>query len=248
MTITLGTFTCSALTAQPYGYEGEARTGLTARTFRISGLLTAAQWQSLLSNYNTWRDARIQDADTEASGVVGSTIALTINSVNGISVSSLACWFVDPPTGEQVGLYINASAVLVDAAQALQVVLREKEKAVTKQDDLPNLGTITLGSAVVTLTRPLDTRQDGPNVALTAGGTSYVSGALKAHKVRQIEGYISSGTYSDLLSWYDTIIASVPAATSWFPISPPQATAEVVVTSGVKATRYNVSLTALQIL
>lgn len=249
MTITLGTFTCSALTAQPYGYEGTARTGLTARTFRISGLLTATQWQSLRSNYDTWRNLRIQDADTLTSGTVGSTIALSINNVNGISVSNLACWFADPPSGEQVGSFINTSAVLVDANQALEVLLREREKDVSSQDNLPDLGTVTLGTVVIKLTRPLDTRQDGPTVGMTSTGTSYVTGPLKAHKVRQIEGFIQSGgSFADVLTWYDTTISSVPAATSWFPITAPQATAEVVVASGVKSTRYNVTLTALQIL
>lgn len=249
MTIALGTFTCSNLTAQPYGYEGEARTGLTARTFRIAGLLTPAQWQTLLSNYATWRNARIQDPDTLAAGTVGTTIALTIAGANGVSVTSLACWFTEPPNGEQVGPYINASVLLVDAAQALEVLLREREKATSSSDgDRPNLGTLTLGSATITLTRPLDTRQDGPGVSLTAGGTSYVTGPLAAHKVRQIEGYISSGTYADLLSWYDTTIASVPAATSWFPISAPSATAEVIVSGGAKSTRTSVTLSVLQIL
>lgn len=247
MTIIIGTFTCSTLTAQPYGYEGEARTGLTARTFRIAGLLTASQWQTLLSNYATWRDARIQDADTVASATVGTTIALTV-AANGVSVSSLACWFADPPTGEQVGSYVQASVLLVDANQALQVLLRQKEKELSANDDRPNFGTVTLGSATVTLTKPLDTRQDGPNVSLTAGGTSYITGALKAHKVRQIEGYISSGTYANVLSWYDSTISSIPAVNDWFPISPPQATAEVIISGGAKSTRYSVTLTALQIL
>lgn len=248
MTITLGTFTCSTLTAQPFAYEGTARTGLTARTFRISGLLTAAQWQDLLSNYNTWRDSRLTDADTLSSATVGTTIALTV-AANGVSVSALACWFAEPPSGEQVGPYINASVLLVDAAQALAVLLREKEKArQATEAERPSLGTLTLGSATITLTKPLDTRQDGPSVSLTAGGTSYVTGALAAHKVRQIEGYISSGTYADLLSWYDTTIASVPASAAWFPIAAPQATAEVIISGGAKSTRYSVTLTALQIL
>jgi hypothetical protein len=94
----------------------------------------------------------------------------------------------------------------------------------------------------------METRQDGPSVALTATGVSYVTGALAAHKVRQIEGYLSSGTYDDLLSWYDTTIAAVPAATSWFPTSAPSATAEVIISGGAKSTRYSVSITALQIL
>lgn len=249
MTVTIGSFSTNRLTAQPFGYEGEARTGLTARTFRISGLLTPAEWQTLVSEYNSWRSTRIQDADTLYSGVVGTTIALTITTTNNLSVSSLACWFAEPPSGEQAGVYVSATVTLVDAAQALAVLLRQKEKERQSSEALtPNLGTVTLGSAVVTLTKPMETRQDGPNVALTATGVSYVTGPLAAHKVRQIEGYISSGTYSDLLSWYDTTIASVPAATSWFPISPPTATAEVIISGGAKSTRYNVSLTALQII
>jgi hypothetical protein len=92
------------------------------------------------------------------------------------------------------------------------------------------------------------TRQDGPTVALTATGTSYVTGALTAHKVRNIEGYLSTGTFDDLLAWYDETIAAVPAATSWFPITAPSATAEVIISGGAKSTRYNVTLTALQIL
>jgi len=249
MTITIGSFTCSALTAQPFGYEGEARTGLTARTFRLSGLLTPTQWQTLVSTYDTWRNTRITDQDTLLSGTVGTTVSLSIASVNGLSVTGLACWFAEPPAGEQTGAYISATAVLVDAAQALAVLLRGQERQRQNTEaTTPNLGTVTLGGAVVTLTRPMETRQDGPTVAMTATGTSYVTGPLAAHKVRQIEGYISSGTFADLLSWYDTTIAAVPAATSWFPITAPTATAEVIISGGAKSTRYSVSLTALQIL
>jgi hypothetical protein len=253
MTITIGAFTCQTLTAQPFGYEGDARTGLTARTFQISGLLTPAQWQSLVSVYNTWRDTRITDADTLSSGVVGTTVALTINA-NGLSVTALACWFAEAPTGEQAGAYINTSLTLVDSAQALAVLLREEEKSRQSTEALvPSLGTITFTRAtgtspIVTLTAPMDTRQDGPTVALTATGTSYITGPLIAHKIRNVEGYITTGTFADLLSWYDETIAAVPAATSYFPITAPTATAEVIITGGVKATRYSVTLTVLQIL
>lgn len=252
MTVTIGSFTCNALTAQPFGYEGEARTGLTARTFAISGLLTPGQWQSLISEYNTWRNARIQDQDTLLSGTVGTTVLVTITSTNGLSVTSLPCWFTEAPSGEQAGAYVSASVTLVDAAQALAVLLRQKEKE-RQANEVPNLGTVTFTRAsgtspVVTLTAPMLTRQDGPTVALTATGTSYVTGPLAAHKVRQIEGYLSTGTFDDLLAWYDETIAAVPQASSWFPITAPSATAEVVVEGGVKSTRYNVQLTALQIL
>lgn len=412
MTITIGSFTCSTLTAQPFGYEGEARTGLTARSFVISGLLTPAQWQALLGAYNGWRNTRITDQDTLLSKTVGTTIALTV-AANGVSVSALPCWFVEAPTGEQAGAYISTSVTLVDAAQALAVLLREQELANERQiaeaedvdcavitanlqrqkdetdceltalqtgladdfaeqellkqkidaqarstaytsgtaslaaiktaeaniellekeaeytgraskaadiaaadldlevqstqaqatafaanttplanrekakidielleyaakitaltsgtrlndlktaraldavyekyinEDLPNLGTVTLGSATVTLTKPMDTRSDGPQVALTATGVSYVTGPLVAHETRQIEGIITSGTYANVLSWYDTTIAAVPAVGSWFPVSAPTATAEPFLIGGVKSTRYTVSLEAKKII
>ena len=43
MTLTIGAFSTNALTAQPFGYEGDARQGLTARKWTISGLVTKAQ-------------------------------------------------------------------------------------------------------------------------------------------------------------------------------------------------------------
>lgn len=254
MTITIGGFSCNNLTAQPFGYEGEARTGLTARQFRVAGLMTAAEWASLVSVYNTWRDTRLTDADTLSSAAVGTTVSVTISSSNGLSVSGLACWFADAPTGEQAGAYVSASATLVDANQALAVLLREQEKSRQGNEALvPSFGTVTLTrgsgtSPVVTLTKPMNTRQDGPNVALTATGVSYISGPLAAHKVRQIEGYITTGTFDDVLSWYDESVGSVPASAAWFPISAPTATAEVIVLGGAKSTRYSVSLTAVQII
>jgi hypothetical protein len=248
MTITIGTFSANALTAQPFGYEGEARTGLTARTFQVSGLLTPTQWQALISEYNTWRNLRITDEDTLSSGTVGTTINLTISPANGLSVTSLPCWFTEPPSGDQAGAYISASATLVDAAQALAVLLRTEEKNRERSELLPNLGTVTLGSAVVTLTKPMLTRRDGPDVALTATGVSYITGSLVAHKARDIEGYITTGTYDDVLSWYDTTIASVPATNTWFPVTAPTATAEVIIDGGAKSTRYTVQLSAVQII
>ena len=248
MTITIGTFSANALTAQPFGYEGEARSGLTARTFQISGLLTSAQWQALVAEYNSWRNTRITDEDTLSSGVVGTTVALTITSTNGLSVSSLACWFAEPPSGEQAGAYINATATMVDAAQALEVLLRTEEKNRERNEDLPNLGTVTLGSAVVTLTKPMDTRRDGPEVALTATGVSYITGSLVAHKVREIEGFITTGTYADVLAWYDAGIAAVPSTGTWFPASAPSATAEAIIDGGVKTTRYTVQVSAIRII
>ena len=249
MTITIGSFSTNALTAQPFAYEGDARTGLTARTFRINGILTESQWQALIGVYDAWRDSRITDDDTLYSGSVGTTVSLTSTNTNGLSVTSLPVWFCEPPTGEQRGNYVAATATVVDAAQALAVLLRGEEKErLKKQWTLPSFGTVTLGSAVVTLLKPMETRTDIPKVQLTATGNSYVTGALTSHKVRNIEGWITTGTFADVLSWVDSAIAAVPSAGSWFPVSAPTATAEVIITGGAKYTRYTVQLEALQIL
>ena len=248
MTITIGTFSTNRLTTQPFGYEGDARDGLTARTFTVAGLLSSTQWQALVSEYNTWRNLRITDPDTLSSGTVGTTVNLTISSTNGLTVTNLPCWFVDPPSGEQLGAYVNASATLVDAAQALAVALRQEEKNRQRSEDLPNFGTVTLGSAVVTLTKPMLSRRDGPDVALTATGVSYISGPLRAHTIREIEGYITTGTFDNVLSWYDSTVASVPSAGTYFPVTAPTAAAEVIIAGGAKTTRFSVQVTAVQII
>jgi hypothetical protein len=358
MTVTIGSFTCNLLTVQPFGYEGEARTGLTARTFQISGLLTAAQWQDLLSEYNTWRDTRINDQDTLLSESVGTTVNLTTTPANGVSVTSLPCWFVEPPSGDQTGNYVSAAVLLVDAAEALEVLLRERELAKEREiadaqdvdcaviaanlqrqkdetdceltaleggladdyaeqelrrqkidavaratayaadtaalaslqgasmdielleyaakvtawtsgsrlanlktaraldavyekyinEDLPNLGTVTLGGATITLIQPMETRSDGPQVALTASGSSYITGPLVAHETRQINGHVTSGSFANVLSWYDTAIASVPGPGTWFPVSGPTASAEPFLIAGAKSTRYTVTVEVKKII
>jgi hypothetical protein len=258
MTVTIGAFSCNLLTVQPFGYEGEARSGLTARTFVISGLLTPAQWQSLLSVYNTWRDTRITDADTLSSGVVGTTIALTANA-NGVSVTSLACWFTEPPSGEQTGAYISGSVTLVDAAQALAVLLREQEKSrqssesttpsfgswyiVTGTPDkiVPSLGVGETAAATIVLTADPVTYQDGPTLGLTTTGAHVLQGPLTATKVRRIQGTTSSASWTVIQTWYEEVVASIPSVNSYFPISPPTATAEIIISAGAKSTRYTVS-------
>jgi hypothetical protein len=237
MTFSIGAFSCSLLTAQPLGYEGDARTGLTARTWRISGLLTAAQWQSLLSVYDTWRNARIQDPDTLTSNSVGTTVSYS-GSANGVTWSGVGCWFAEAPSGEQVGSYIQASVVLVDAAQALAVLRQEQVLGAAKF----TFGTYTLGTTTLQLLKPPETYQDTPTMALTASGATYITGPLSATRVRNIEGTTNAAGWVAIQSWYETTIASAPAAGAWFPISAPSATAEAQIVGGVRADLYTVSI------
>ena len=248
MTVSIGAFTCSTLLAQPFGYEVTAvQDGLTARRWLVSGLLTTAQWSSLLSVYNTWRDARLLDADTLSSATVGTTVSLTA-SANGLSWSGIGCWFTSAPTGEQAGVYISASCELVDATQALAVLLRETEKQRQRSEALtPSLGTVALGTATLTLLAPMETYQDTPQLQLTAAGGHYVSGPLTATRVRRIQGTTTSAGWTNVRSWYETSVAAVPALGAWYPISAPSATAEVIINAGVKETRYTVTVDVAEV-
>jgi len=247
MTVTIGAFSCRLLQVQPFGYEGDARAGLTARKFTIQGLLTPVQDTALLGVYNNWRDLRIADDDTLLSGTVGSTVSLTAATDN-TTVTALPCWFTQAPQTQQLGIYKATTVELVDAAQALQVLLRSKEKEREASEALrPSFGTVTLGSAVITLTKPMETYTDVPQLQLTPGGFHHVTGPLTFVRVRDIEGYCSSSGWTSLQTWYETTVATSPAANSWFPQSAPTATAEVIIDGGVKSTRYTVRLPLLQV-
>jgi hypothetical protein len=245
---TIGAFSANYLTEQPYGYEGDARVGRTARKWLFDAILTVAQTQSLITVYDTWRNARIQDVDTEVSGAVGTTVSLTCDSMVA-SVSGLACWFTKAPEIKDAGTYYRQVSVeLVDAAQAVDVVLREQEASREKGEPLHGtFGTYTLGSATLTLSKPTEGYQDGPELALMATGNHYLTGPLVATKTRIIEGTTNSTGWGYVRTWYESIIATNPSVGTWFPISPPSAEAEAIVDGGVKSTRYTVSVTLAEI-
>lgn len=248
MSVSIGAFTTNKLLAQPFGYdEADTSAGLTARKWTVSGLLTASEWQSLLSVYNNWRDTRITDADTLSSASVGTTVSLTANA-NGLTWSGVGCWFLSAPNGTQVGPYVQASVELVDAAQALAVLLRQEEKNRQRNEaTTPSLGTVTLGSATLTLLSPMETYQDTPQLQLTASGSHYINGPLSATRVRRIEGTTTSSGWTAVRSWYESTVAAIPSIGTWYPISAPQATAEVIISGGAKSTRYTVTVDVAEV-
>lgn len=242
MAITIGTADFPTLTAQPFGYEEtNTRAGQTARKWLITGLLKPSEWLSLLDEYDDWRDTRIDDEPTETSGVVGTTIAFTGDGPGGQSWTNVACWFISAPTASQSGAYLSASVELVDANQALEVLLKGEEEAAA-DEDLPNLGTITLGTTVLTLLKPVDAYATSPTMELTAGGTHYIQGALVPYSIKDVEGTTDLAGWDAIRAWYETQIVAVPLSGSYFPITAPSASAENKVVSGVKIVQYTVSI------
>jgi len=242
------TFTFNTLTAQPFGYaEIDTQTGLTARRWRITGLCTPNEWQDLLQVYNAWQSDRKEDEDSLKSGVVGTTASLSAFA-NGITWTSVPCWFTVAPSGEQTGAYVSVDAEVVDANEALQVLLLLEQKNKQRSEALlPDLGTVTVGTTVLTLLKPMETYENNPQVALTVAGSHYISGPLTASRIRDIEGTTYTEGWEDLLEWFEDIVQTTPEAATWFPITAPTASAEAVIEDGVKTTRYTVTLRLLQI-
>lgn len=242
MTASIGSFSFPNLTAQPFGYqETEVSGGLTARKWVLSGLLLPSEWVSLLSIYDTWRATRIQDEATETSGVIGTTVAFSGSANGGQSWSNVACWFLSAPSGTQSGAYISASVEIVDANQSLAVILKQKEVGEAEEGN-PDLGTFTLGGAVLTLLKPPDSYSDTPTLELTATGNHLISGPKVVVRVKDIEGTTDAAGWASVRSWYEAAVTSTPTAGAYFPLGAPSASAKNKIVSGQTVIEYTISI------
>lgn len=249
MSITIETAEFSALTAQPFGYnEGDTQKGLTAKKWAITGPLDPAEWLALLDVYDAWRDARIEDEDSLQSLSIGTTVSLSGTGPGGQTWQT-ECWFISAPTGEQVGAKILASIEVVDANEALQILIKEQENATqSDENSRPDLGTVTVGTVIVTLLKPMETYGEGPQLQLTASGKYFLSGPFTIRRIRDIEGVIDAQDIATLRTWYESQIVSMPSTGSWYPISSPSFSAEAKVVAGVKTTEYTVTIQLAEII
>lgn len=243
MAVTIGTLTIDRLTAQPFGYEEEStRQGMVARSWAVSGLLKPSEWLQLLQVFESWRTVRLSDPDTAISLAVGTTVAFS-GSFAGVSWSNVACWFSGAPQGSAAGAYIAASCELVDATEALALLIRSQEKDLeVEADAAPDYGTITLGNAVITLLDNPEGWGTGPSAAVSASGYLIVQGPLRPIRSKKVNGYTSEQGWADLKAWYESTARQLPVHGTYYPVSPPEMTKQQVVVGGVKTTRCNVSL------
>jgi hypothetical protein len=246
-TLSIGSFTTDGKhSVQPYGHDGDPRAGLTARKWSLSLLLTNAEWIALNNAYTAWRDVRILDEDTKKSGVVGTTILFTSDGF-GTSWTAVPCWFIEAPNGEHVGPeYLLAKVGLVDAAQALQVILKEKEKE-ESNEDLPDLGTLTIGTTVLKLLQVPDTYEEPPQVGITASGKDWIQGPKVAIRRRSVVGTTDAVGWDGIKTWFENIVPTTPGTDIWYPASAPKTEAKNKVVEGVKIVEYTVTLEQRQI-
>jgi hypothetical protein len=237
------TLTLRYLQAQPIGYaEAETEQGLTARRFTVAGLCTPAQWVTCCSLFDAWQAAKILEAPTIASRVVGATVALTC-AAHGRSVTSLACWFTGAPAGETTGAWVKVSFTLIDAAQQLAVLLRQNEKGRLGADAfLPAYGTITLGSTTLALLDQPEAFEDGPSLEPTSTGGFVARGPLVASEVRNVRGVTDAAGWTAVKAWFAATIAARPGATDLWPVGELGLERDRIVSGGAVIERYIVSV------
>lgn len=247
MAITVGGLTIAALQQLPFTHAGDANTGRTARHWPVQAILTPAEWLTLDGIYTTWRNLRIADPDTMVSLSVGSTVAVS-GQLWGMTWTNVPAWFTEPPQPTAIGAMVGVSFELVDATQQLAVMLRELEVGTLVSDVESAAGTYTLGATTLNLTAQPEGHDEGPTVELTGAGIHVIRGPVVATKVRRIEGWTQAvGADATIRTWYETTIASTPAAGSWFPVSPPVIEQVPVIVAGARVTRYLVSVELRQI-
>ena len=238
-------FTFPNLTAHPLGFEGDAQRGRTAETLTFAGLLRSTEANTLLGIYRAWRDAKLPEEDPARTGVVGATVAVT-DSGPGFSWSARPAWFREPPAIEQVGGYTRVTASLVDATQALAVLLREQEESLEVEAGL-GLGTLAFGGAVVNLTARPDSFDGLPQAELTPAGAHVITGSLAVVETREVQGWVTAAHLPTLESWLKTTVATRPAAGTWFPVGWTQPVARARPNGGTLAVAYDVAFTVVKI-
>lgn len=233
------------LTAHPLGFNGDAQRGRTVETLTFTGLLRTTEANTLLGIYRAWRDAKLPEEAPERTGVVGATVAATASGP-GFSWSNRPAWFLEGPATEQVGAYTRVTASLVDAAQALAVLLREQEESLEVEAGL-GLGTLTFGGAVVNLTARPDSFDGLPQAELSPAGAHVITGSLAVVETREVQGWVTAAHLATLESWLKTTVAARPTAGTWFPISWTQPVARARPNGGTLAVAYDVAFTVVKI-
>lgn len=256
MTVQIDSFEFGNLIAQPFGYGGDsAQQGRTFKQWAIAGLMTPAEWATLIGIYDTWRDLRIADptpvtvdnlgAPIPLVDQIGTTVDFSFSGPGGTSWTNVKCWFVEAPSGEQVGEFISTSFTVADALQVREVELDAQEEETT--DELPDLGTFTLNGAVLKLLSVPDTYDNLPELQMTAAGRHYVTGSTSVVRVKEIEGTTDQAGWELIRQWYEQNVVTTPVVGDYFPISVPSASAEYKVVDGDKIVQYTVTLSLAEI-
>lgn len=141
----------------------------------------------------------------------------------------------------------SVSFILIDAAQAIEVIVKEQADQELGDDSI-DYGTIVLGGVTITLTKYPDIYPNNPTLELAAGGKHYITGSPVVVYGKDIEGTIVGTDLTALKSWYVSTVQSVPAVSSYFPTTPPTFTGFYKLVGGSPVLYYTVTMTLVQVL
>ena len=233
-------------TAYPAVYqEKDTELGLTAEGLSVSVMCTTEEWTTIRDEFNTWRDARLLDEvydeveEATIREIVGSTVTVSAKT-RGVEWVDRECYFLAAPQAEDVGIYLQVTFELVDAAQWVQCYNREKE--VEKADEVVYCGSFTLWGTTLKLRKPPESYQDMPTLSLSAGGKSYTTGPRIPTETRVLEGDTNKVGWDNIYSQCKSEASAVPNS-DWFPVTPPSASVTKRVTAGIRNDLYTVSIT-----
>lgn len=241
------TYTFPNLTEHPFGYdEVDVRRGRAARRWALSGIVNREDGATITGLYDAWNAVKLLEDDPVRTGVAGATVALLGEAPGFAWSSAVPCWFASAPSIAMAGMFCRVSITLVDASQALAILLRQGEEEAEQAAQL-NLGTITFGSAVVNLTARPDGFTDLPALALTPAGGHVLTGPLAVTETRRVQGWVTAANLTALETWLKTTTAASPSTGGWFPTEWSEPVAKRRADGGTIGTYYDVAFAVSKI-
>jgi hypothetical protein len=241
------TYTFPNLTDHPFGYdEVDVRRGRAARRWALSGIVNREDEATIAGLYDAWNAVRLLEDDPVRTGVVGATVNLTGEAPGFAWSSAVPCWFASAPSIAMAGMFCRVSVTLVDASQALAILLRQGEEEAEQTAQL-NLGTLQFGSAVVNLTARPDSFADLPTLALTPAGKHVITGPLAVTETRRVQGWVTAANLTALETWLKTTTAASPSTGGWFPTEWSEPVARRRADGGTIGTYFDVSFAVSKI-
>lgn len=240
-------YTYPNLTEHPFGYdEVDVRRGRVARRWALSGIVNREDGATIAGLFDAWNAAKLLEDDPVRTGVVGATVSLSGAAPGFAWSSAVPCWFASAPSIAMAGMFCRVSASLVDAGQALAILLRQGEEDAEQAAQL-NLGTLTFGTAVVNLTARPDGFADLPAMALTPAGKHVITGPLGATQTRRVQGWVTAANLALLETWLTTTTAASPSTGGWFPTEWSEPVARRRADAGTIDTFYDVAFAVSRI-
>lgn len=238
-------YTFPNLVDHPVGWEeNETRRGRAARQWSLTGIVSREDAKTISDLFNSWTAARLPEGDPKETGEIGTTVDLTGDSPGFSWSTAVKCWITTAPSIQMAGCLCRVSMVLVDAEEALAILLAEKEDENTKEEEL-ELGTLTFGSAIVNLKAYPYGYADLPVPALNPSGKHIITGSLSLTNILKVQGWVDAANLVLLKEWAEDTASATPSTNDYFLTEWSEPVADKRVQNGLMDIYYDVSFTVV---